>query len=1324
MRRSSHVSRSVTRLAVGGLVTVVGLWLGGRVLEQRRFGADEAAARARVATAVEATVRQIEDALQGVVDRTPVDLEHLQLAAQGEPASERRLFDALLAATAAAPPSVAATLYGITTLPVAWTGRPRELPDARVTGPDAVFLAPAAQGLRIVRVHPLFDASDATRRVGALVLQAPLARVDQAGEAGDYILPTGLVSVAVRPQFEGGGEAGPDEFVLRSTTTGDTLASVRVSSSSLERARSSFRRGVEAALVTAVAVLLLLASGPLLDWRRWARSPGAVALATMGVVVLLVAARWLLGLAIDLGGLSGAPLLPPASLDLLRPPAFFASPLHFLSSSLLVAGLVGLGVSTLDRWRQRRRVPGRSGEPAPAQVLAFLASQMVAGVIVTALVVGYEAFIRHGVARVPVDILHYGLRPWDWARLAILIGIITLSASVVTLAVSVLRLARPPWARSAAYAPLLRSLTVAAWFVAPLAVVAPGVMSFWTPTLPALLAFGFIVAVAWRIGRIRSRLRHASQAARLLAAILALVLPSLAFYPSMVDAAGGARRAVVETIYAPEVLEQRRTLQARLADALANIDRIEGLDDLVRAADPMPPGAPPVDAAFRVWSETALARQRLTSSVELYNATGAMVSRFALKLPDVAGAQAAAEGSCEWDIFEEVSPFFAEERRLLHAGRAICVPDAGGQRRQVGHVVVHVMLDYANLSFVSAQSPYVALLRSGFTEPAPAPRTPVNFAVYGWSRKVLYASESRAWPLDEQAFQRASANRVPFWISLTHDGRAAEAYVLNDRGAIYVLSAWTDTGFGHLIVMAELVSLAFLAFVAAVLGAMVYGTVAARTPTSGRALLREVRASFYRKLFLAFVAAAVVPVVALAFVARAYFAALMCADIEMEATRTAGVASRVVEDFGSLQVRGLAALPVVDDNIVVWLSRVIAEDVNIFDGPALLASSERNLFASGLLSTRTPGEMYRAILLDGRPSFVGREAVGPVEYLVAAAPVRIQARDAILMVPLTSRQQEIEGQIEELDRRVLLAALLFIMLGAGMGYSMAERIADPVNRLMRATRRIARGDLDAHVVATSNDELRRLVEAFNTMADDLRRQRAELERTNRLAAWADMARQVAHDIKNPLTPIQLNAEHLARVHADRGRPLGPVVDDCIASILGQVRLLRQISAEFSSFASSPKPRPQPQDLPALVNEIVEPYRAGLAGRVAFEVSLSPGLPAVRIDRLLVSRALTNIIENALHAMPNGGRLRFTTPTSEHAGVVRLSVADSGVGMDDEALQRIFEPYFSTKATGTGLGLTIAKRNVEASGGHITVESTRGVGTTVTMEFPVDQGPAG
>jgi nitrogen fixation/metabolism regulation signal transduction histidine kinase len=270
---------------------------------------------------------------------------------------------------------------------------------------------------------------------------------------------------------------------------------------------------------------------------------------------------------------------------------------------------------------------------------------------------------------------------------------------------------------------------------------------------------------------------------------------------------------------------------------------------------------------------------------------------------------------------------------------------------------------------------------------------------------------------------------------------------------------------------------------------------------------------------------------------------------------------------------------------------------------------------------------------------------------------------------------------------------------------------------MRATRRIARGDLDARVLATSSDELRRLVDAFNQMADDLQRQRRELERTNRLAAWADMARQVAHDIKNPLTPIQLNAEHLRRVHVDQGRPLGGVIDECVSNILGQVRLLRQIASEFSSFASVPEPRPVETQLVELVNEVVEPYRSGLEGRVLIDVHIPPQLPLLRIDRMLIGRALTNIIENALHAMPGGGTLTIDAALAPNKQV-QLRVTDSGVGMDEESVARIFEPYFSTKAIGTGLGLTIAKRNVEASGGTISVTSERGRGTSVTMTLPL------
>src|SRR5687767_5224037 len=203
------------------------------------------------------------------------------------------------------------------------------------------------------------------------------------------------------------------------------------------------------------------------------------------------------------------------------------------------------------------------------------------------------------------------------------------------------------------------------------------------------------------------------------------------------------------------------------------------------------------------------------------------------------------------------------------------------------------------------------------------------------------------------------------------------------------------------------------------------------------------------------------------------------------------------------------------------------------------------------------------------------------------------------------------------------------------------------------------------------------------MARDLQRQRAELERTNRLEAWAEMARQVALDIKNPLTPIQLNAEHLRRVHADRGEPLGPILKECVETILAQVALLRQISSEFSNFASSPSVRRTTVEVADLLNDLVAPYTRALPDGLSIDVRPMPALPPVLIDRALVSRSLTNIIENALHAMPSGGRL--TIEAGLRGDSVAVVISDTGMGMDQEALDRVFEPYFSTKARGTGLG---------------------------------------
>ncbi len=1307
------VRRAARRVLVGGLVCLGIVAIVGLIGERIRFGADFPAARDRIATDVQrqfSTLSRHLDAAAARVAAQPV----LATAVETREATARReLFEGVAAAaTTLTQPGVALSVYGMDPRAVAWFGRPSPLPAERITGPDALFLAPSTTGLRLTRVSQVHDPNAPDRRLATIVAEAPMSRPTDTLSPEDFVLQTRLIPVPLRLTFESGANLPSDAIVVRDAA-GVPLARVDVSEQDVADARQRWRDGAFAIVMGVVCVMLLLLTGPLLDWRRLTRTVAAHLALTAALLTLLVLARVAAWFAVRLAGVDGPPL---ASRELAGP--FFvalASPADFALSALLFGACVGVAAASFEQWRQSRRLRVRVvPDDGPGEVMAFVLAQLASGALVGTLLVGYEGFLRSRLALMPFDVLHFSLHPFDWDRLSVGTGLVVLHAALLALAVLLFRMAMARWVVAGDFR-WMRAWVPVLW-AAPAILVFAVTTRDWEqpPIFPATLVIFAAMAAAWRLRRYRAALEHASQAARLTALFVALTLPSVVFYPSLVDAAGRARRQIIEARHAPEVINQRRNLQLQLNEALIQINNLPDLPELVQARDPAAGGPAPFETAFRVWERTVLEELRLTSSVELHDAAGALVSRFALKLPHTGGPPIYQESSCEWQLFEEVSPFFAEERRLLHAGRGICVDGPAG-REVVGAIAVHVTLDYSNLPFISAQSPYAALLR-GAEVTEVSPHAGVEFTVYGWSRRPLYMSGRNTWTLTEDIFQRIFASREPFWARAALGDEDYDVYFLNDRGGIYALGYPLTSPFGHMISVAEVIVLSATTFALLLLAGLIYGRIAARTPMSGRDLLREVRASFYRKLFIAFVAAAVVPVLALALVTRAYIATLMQDDLETEAARTAASASRVVEDVGLLELTGATGPGIVDDDLVVWLSRVIAQDVNIFDSGGLLASSERSLYAYGLLPRSTQGDVYRAIVLDGRPSYVARETVGSTEYLVAAAPVRVQNREAILTVPLTLRQQEIEAQIDELDRRVLLAAVLFIILGAAMGYSMAERIADPVNRLMKATGRIARGDLDARILATSSDEFRRLVDAFNRMAADLQRQRGELERSHRLAAWADMARQVAHDIKNPLTPIQLNAEHLRRVHDDRGTPLGGLLDECVSNILNQVQLLRQIASEFSSFATSPTVKAMPEALHVVIADVVEAYRTGLQGQVAIAVDVPAPLPLVLVDKAVLARALTNIIENALHAMPRGGALHISARQFD-TGLVELAIADTGMGMDAAALARIFEPYFSTRASGTGLGLTIAKRNVELNGGTIAVESERDKGTTVRITLP-------
>lgn len=1297
-------------MLAAGLVGTACLLLLGAAWILWRLGPDVSGTALRVERDVRARFARHAETLARTVDQLRGQ-PSVVAALDASTRDQRALFDAVAEAARRSGSDIAITITAADGTAVAWAGRPQAVPDSRQnTGPTLV-LAPGALGLRLVYVEPVRVTGEGTVRVvGAVAAEQLLSRASTVDtrDALEARFETSLLPVTLTPRFLGGARqpAGTSVVTLEAPT-GEALADVLISHASLQALRETWWRRLFGLGGLTLALTCLVLAGVLAWERRW-QPPVEFRRFTGLAFLSLIVARVLLwfGLAPlqeTMRGWADATYTGDVLEWLHR------TPVDLCVTALLLLAAVMLATDPLRRVRLSLRHVRRSPLGPPSRRVRFTGAQLLAGVALAVLLGVLTHLVQDTVNHTELDLLMLALLPpVEPRRLLVLLGLLALGASVFWGGVLALRIGVLRWRLAGLGRWHGTALPLALWTTPT--VIALGVMRWRgedAPTL-ALLAMALCAGGAALLSpRGMSSFRRGSQTRRLVTAYGALLLPALLLYPLLLHAIDHARKDLIRTQYAPQVVSHPADLEQRLNASLAQIDAVQSLADRI-AAVPRESARVPTDTAFDLWQQTDLAKARLTSAVELYGPDGALVSRFGFNFPEYqATVPQWRSVLCNWDVFAETALFGSEERSMLHAERAVC--DASRGRDQVrGGIILHVMLDYSSLPFLTTQGPYYDLFRGSARQDA-APITQlsrdIDLVVYGWGRTPIYSSGERAWELPERVFRRAYQSRDSFWDTQTRGSRVYDLHVSNDRLAIYVVSVPRVTLVEHLVHVAEVATLAALALLFVLLVHAILHRVNRRGPQPATLLVREIRASFTRKLFLAFVATSVIPVLTLAFVVRTFVASRLRADVEAEATRTAAVAQRVIEEALALQQPRMVTATALSDDVMVWISRVIKQDVNIFDGPTLLATSQRDLFSQGLLPERTPDTVYRAIVLQRLPTFVGEDQIGPLQYQLAATPIRVGTRDAILTVPMTLRQREIEREIAELDRSVNLGVVVFILLGAALGYSISGRIGDPVQRLTRASRRIAAGDLDQHVVARTADELQGLVEAFNSMAAELSRQREQLQRTNRLEAWAEMARQVAHDIKNPLTPIQLSAEHLRRVHQDRGTPLSPVLEQCVDTILLQVRILRQISSEFASFASSPSARLAPTRLPDLVEEVLAGYRIGLPSNVRVEASVPDDVPDVLIDRALLGRAMINIIENALHAMPWGGVVTLGADALD-AAWVRVSLSDTGVGMDEAALARLFEPYFSTKAAGTGLGLTIAKRNVELMGAAFTWPARR------------------
>ena len=506
-------------------------------------------------------------------------------------------------------------------------------------------------------------------------------------------------------------------------------------------------------------------------------------------------------------------------------------------------------------------------------------------------------------------------------------------------------------------------------------------------------------------------------------------------------------------------------------------------------------------------------------------------------------------------------------------------------------------------------------------------------------------------------------------------------------------------------------SLGFV-ILALLLGAWLGNAPRARSVTLGLFRRHSVR------LFAAFLTLSALSLFLFQTLVRDFVAQRLVAETETEARRIAAIARKSLGDLSAFQEAEVPGPLAISDAAISWVAALVSNDLELFDESGqLVATNVREDVDAGLLSRFAPADAYARLVLDDEDMMFHRPQGGPVPSSVSARLDLPAGRTGLVRVNLQNRENQVAAALMDLDTRMRLASLSLLGIATMLAWFLARRISGPVLEMTEASRRIAHGDLSVRVPVRTGDEVGELAQSFNTMAQDLARQQREIERRERLAAWADMAAQVAHEVKNPLTPIQLSAEHLQRAYKASGispSAFDSVVAICTKTILESVTKLRDIASEFAAFVRAPVDRSQRVDIAAITRTVIQPYQDVLPEGLSLTVRLEEaGL--VLGDSKLIERAVRNLVENAMQAVGGAGEIRVTSARA--GGFAELVIEDTGPGFDDETRAHLFEPFFSTKTQGSGLGLALVKKVAEDLSGSASLERDGGL-TRATLRLPL------
>jgi two-component system nitrogen regulation sensor histidine kinase NtrY len=443
-------------------------------------------------------------------------------------------------------------------------------------------------------------------------------------------------------------------------------------------------------------------------------------------------------------------------------------------------------------------------------------------------------------------------------------------------------------------------------------------------------------------------------------------------------------------------------------------------------------------------------------------------------------------------------------------------------------------------------------------------------------------------------------------------------------------------------------------------------------------------------------------------------------------------------DSVALSLTVVRTLPVGDKNFYIIGGRRLDQN---FLGSLVLPAGMRTLLYQNLEPDFAPAELTDAggavPQADRYESLIEQSKKQPQRLVIStinwsADPASAETFHAI---PLTGRNNELLGillvgssrrelvlltqRIEWIAASVGAAALLIALL---LIWWFSARITHPVEELALAAREVASGRWDARIDVRTYDEVGQLATAFNDMTRTLGVQKERLLQTERVAAWRELARRLAHELRNPLFPLQITVENLQRARQLDHEQFMEVFTESTATLKTELANLNSIVARFSDFSKMPTPRFERMNVNEALHEVLRLFDAQFneVGKPAItrELFLKEGLPEIDGDPELLHRAFQNVVLNALDAMPAGGTL--TLRTSDLDGKIRVEIADTGNGLTSEESARLFTPFYTTKPQGTGLGLAIVQSVVSDHHGTVSISSEEGRGTTIRIDLPQRQ----